>query len=112
MSSMNAEKSKLFLRLRQAISKLRLRRKSTYATVGAASPSGTEEGKSSRLRLGESLLMSYEVFKIFRRGSHMLYYLHRNRYGVDDVTVFVGIGREAWRVSQLAVELYPDRDMI
>lgn len=44
-------------------------------------------------------LRAYRVAKI--NGSH---YVALTAHGVPQVAVFVGVGREAWRISQRAVE--------
>ncbi len=60
-----------------------------------------------RLSLYESLVVAYNVFKDCRRGEGKIYFLHGDAFGVPNVAVLMAIGREAWRISHLAIEAWP-----
>lgn len=108
---MNVGKQRIFHRLLRRISKCASKLKRIFAQAETVSPSGTE---GSRMKLGriESMLTSYEVFRALRKGSHSIYYIHHDRYKVSEVAILVALGRESWRVSQIAIEAYPDREQL
>lgn len=39
-------------------------------------------------------------------GEHGCAYAGRSRFGVTDITLFIGRGREAWRVTVVAAEFH------
>lgn len=62
-----------------------------------------------KLKFWEAFQIAHEVFKLLRATSSPSFYVHRDHFGVADVTVLVAAGREAWRVSHLAIQAFPNR---
>lgn len=60
------------------------------------------------MRLFDTLEFGWMMMRAYwgMRGSGTRYFM-RQRNGVPDWAVFIGRGREAWRISLRAVEEYP-----
>jgi len=60
------------------------------------------------MKFFESLKMALSVYKTARQGgSHLYYFGLKDGYDVPQACVIVGMGREAWRVSHLAINAWP-----
>lgn len=108
---MNADYMLLSLQLTRLTSWIKLRLKNMCARVGVVRLGGTGEG-SKKISPIPAAIMAVATYRALRKGSHELYYLHRDQFGVPDIVIFIGIGRESWRVSKLAVDAFPEREMI
>ncbi len=63
----------------------------------------------------EALIFAFQCFRIYRRhqrASRGLATYHRHAFeGVPDLTMIVGSGREAWRISDIATHYFAQRGM-
>ena len=59
------------------------------------------------LGIFESLKIARAVFRVCRSRMPEIYYIHAERFGVPAVCALVAVGREAWRVSHIAIECHP-----
>lgn len=50
------------------------------------------------------LWLAWGAYRQARRQPNVTIYSAITRHGVPHVCIFVGVGREAWRVSQRAIE--------
>jgi|HubBroStandDraft_6_1064221.scaffolds.fasta_scaffold520579_1 hypothetical protein len=50
------------------------------------------------------LWLAFSTYRAAKKGGGLCYRAWANSHGVPVVAVFIGVGREAWRVSQRAIE--------